>query len=188
MNRKTIKIILFFLLFTICIISGIILGENTHLKTTSTSFCQEDCLETMTANSELNIPLPKASDITCEKDNLRLDLEKISANKYFIVYSALYGDQSHTAYHLYLTNLKKEKLNKSEIQEVYLKNKDNETIHSVAEKLTIRDFPEDIPLEWKIKIVAKFPYQKERENHQLILLYHDKKYTLNNITYGDSSN
>ncbi|MFW6029986.1 MAG: hypothetical protein ACOCRO_06990 [Halanaerobiales bacterium] len=188
MNKKTTKIILLFFVFTICFISGIILGEKTHLYSYTTSYYKHDPLKTMTDNSDLDIPLPKASDITFEKENIRLDLEKISASKYFIVYSALYGDQSHTAYHLYLSNLQKEKIKKNEIQKVYLKSKDNQIIEIIAEKLTIRDFPEDIPLEWKIKIIAKFPYQKEMDNHKLILLYQDKEYILSNITYGNTSN
>lgn len=133
--------------------------------------------------NDLNLPLPKPSIITTEVDKIRLDLEKISINKFFIVYSQIYGDQSHSAYHLYLTNLNKNKLDKEAIGEIYLKTSTGQIIKPVAQVPIVEDFPLDQPLGWKIKAVVKFPYKTKRPVHDLILHYKDKQFNLTGIYY-----
>lgn len=133
--------------------------------------------------AELDLPLPIPSLITTETENIRLDLEKISVNKFFIVYSEIYGNQSHTAYHLYLTDLDRKDLDKEAISEIYLRTSDGELITPVAQVPVIEDFPVDQPLGWKIKIIAKFPYKTQRPVHELILTYQNQEYILTGIYY-----
>ncbi len=133
--------------------------------------------------SNLDLPLPIPSLITTELDKIRLDLEKISVNKFFIVYSEIYGNQSHTAYHLFLTNLNKDTLNKDNLDKIYLKLSTGEVIKPVAQIPIIEDFPTDQPLGWKIKIIAKFPYKTQRSVHDLVLIYQNKEFDLTGIYY-----
>lgn len=137
----------------------------------------------LAATSSLDLPLPVPSSISTEIDKTRLDLEKISINKYFIIYSVIYGDQSHTAYHLYLTNLNREILDKNAVGKIYLLTETGEKIEPVAQLPVIEDFPTDQPLGWKIKIIVKFPYKTERENHSLVFNYLDTEFVLSKISY-----
>ena len=133
--------------------------------------------------NHLDLPLPKPSLITTEVEKIRLDLEKISINKFFIVYSEIYGNQSHTAYHLYLTNLDRKNIDKEAIGEIYLKTATGDTIKPVAQLPVIQDFPVDQPLGWKIKIIVKFPYKTVRPVHELVLKYQNKEFKLTGIYY-----
>ena len=179
---KRSLIIILTILF-LCLLSvGFLIGKSKSYQSTRFIYYRPDVLKTM-KDSSLNIPLPKPSDITVENNNIRLDLEKIAINKYFIVYNVIYGDQSHTAYHLFLTNLSREKINKNKIESIYLVTKTGKKIEPVAQKPVIRDFPRDQPLGWRVKIIAKFPYKTDRQNHNLILKYDGIEYELPKIDY-----
>jgi hypothetical protein len=180
-SRKKV-IILTLMMFLIFMIIGICIGKRLTYESKNIICYSPETRQTMYKGGQNNIPLPKSSDITTEKNNYRLDLEKISINKYFIIYSVIYGDQSHTAYHLYLTNLAKEKIDKSKIENIWLET-DNGKISPIARNLIIRDFPKDEPLKWRVKLIAKFPYKNERNKHNLILKYNDSIYNLTNIKY-----
>lgn len=167
--------------------SGLLIGRELIVKSKEFIYWQKDNIIITTVKEmekkDINLPLPEPSQITTEKNKIRLDLEKISINRFFIIYSVIYGNQSHTAYHLYLTDLNKNKLDKSAVGEIYLKTQDDKIIKPVALEPTIKDFPEDEPLEWKIKIIAKFPYKTERNVHSLILFYQGKEFKLTGIYY-----
>ncbi|MFW6035002.1 MAG: hypothetical protein ACOCRZ_01970 [Halothermotrichaceae bacterium] len=134
------------------------------------------------AAADINLPLPKPSTISTTENDVRLDLEKISAIKYYIVYSVIYGDQSHTAYQLYLTDLNREKIDINKIKEIWLET-DNNQIEPVAQEPVITGFPEDEPLGWKVGILVKFPYQKTRDSHDLVLHYNNLIFRLTGISY-----
>lgn len=129
-----------------------------------------------------DLPLPIPSSITVQQGDIRLDLEKISTQKYFIVYSLIYGDQSHTAYHLFLTDLERQLLDQEQLTDIWLETASGQRIEQVAEP-TIIDFPKDQPLGWKVGIIAKFPYQENRHLHKLSLRYLGDLYELKNIEY-----
>lgn len=131
-------------------------------------------------NSEL--PLPEPSSITTEINQIRLDLEQVVVHKYFIVYSVIYGDQSHTAYHLFLTNLNKKPLDPDLLGEIWLESEQGEQVSQIAEP-TVSGYPEDEPLGWKIGIIAKFPYKKTRSEHKLYLTYNGEVFELLEIRY-----
>ena len=135
-----------------------------------------------TVNSQDDLPLPKPSKITSERDKIRLDLERVTVHKFYIVYSKIYGDQSHTAYHLFLTDLKRKELELDQVKSIWLEMAGGEKIELVAEP-TVYDYPKDQPLKWKIGIIAKFPYQKGRGNPSLYLKYKDKTFKLKGIQY-----
>ncbi|AZR74423.1 hypothetical protein BBF96_14120 [Anoxybacter fermentans] len=131
---------------------------------------------------QYDLPLPKPSTITTEKDDIRLDLERVTVHKYYIIYSVIYGDQSHTAYHLFLTDLNRKKLDPKGVGEIWLETASGERIEQVAEP-TIYDYPKDQPLKWKIGIIAKFPYQSRRDAHKLFLRYQGITFKLTGISY-----
>ncbi len=179
LKRKNVFMYVF-ILFLLLLTAGFSLGRTFTVNSTHYIFQVE---RTQPVTSDYKLPLPKPSDITVEEDDLRLDLERITVNKYFIIYSVIYGDQSHTSYHLYLTDLNKDDLNPDKIGDIWLETANNEKIYPVATKPVIREFPEDQPLGWKLSITVKFPYLKTREKHVLVLNYNEKLLKLNNIEY-----
>ncbi len=174
-------VLIFSLLIVILVLTGFITGQN--FSSESTHYVFNSSLSVMSNQyDKQELPLPKASDISFKNNNIRLDLEKIAVNKFFIIYSVIYGNQSHTAYHLYLTDLEKNSLAKDKIEEIWLLD-GNKKIMPVAEVPIIRDFPQDQPLQWKIKVIVKFPYQKSRDKHSLHLNYAGQSYKLTDIIY-----
>lgn len=129
-----------------------------------------------------NLPLPKPSTITTERDKIRLDLERVTVHQYYIVYSVIYGDQSHTAYHLFLTDLTRKELDLDGVEEIWLETAEGERIQQVAQP-TVYGYPEDQPLMWKIGIIAKFPQKSTRPDHTLFFRYKGKLFQLQGIRY-----
>lgn len=167
-------------------ISGIITAFFTQTKRTEYIFqtgLSNYEIYPVNINLDLDIPLPKPSLITTETDNIRLDLEKISINKFFIVYSKIYGNQSHTAYHLYLTNLNRNNIDKDAVGKIYLKSSTGKIIRPIAQLPIVEDFPIDQPLGWKVKLIVKFPYKTQHPVHELILKYQNKEFSLTGIYY-----
>ncbi|MFP4015775.1 MAG: hypothetical protein ACLFUI_01970 [Halanaerobiales bacterium] len=161
-------------------------GIGGLLQTKITEYIFHNVRESFTSTvraAEPDLPLPIPSIITTEVENIRLDLEKVSVNKFFIVYSEIYGNQSHTAYHLYLTDLDRKDLDKEALSEIYLRTSEGEIIKPVAQVPVIEDFPVDQPLSWKIKIIVKFPYKTQRPVHELVLTYKNQEYILTGIYY-----
>lgn len=140
-------------------------------------------VQTTTATQDgLNLPLPKPSSITTEQGQIRLDLERVTVHQYYMVYSVIYGDQSHTAYHLFLTDLNRQPLDLAGVEEIWLVTATGERIDEVADP-DVSDYPADQPLKWKIGIVAKFPHQATQDAHKLFLRYKGKTFALEGIRY-----
>lgn len=175
---------LIFFILVICFIFGffILLGGVT-LSREQINYVYGPSVKTVSLNTEIHdLPLPKPSTITVEQEQVRLDLERITTQKYFIVYSLIYGDQSHTAYHLFLTDLNRQQINQEWLADIWLETAEGQRIEQVAEP-TVCDFPKDQPLGWKVGIIAKFPYQTNRQCHKLSLRYQGKLFELTNIEY-----
>ena len=131
---------------------------------------------------EIDLPLPVPSSISTEKGQVRLDLEKIAVNRFFIIYSIVYGDQSHTAYHLYLTDLEGQTLDKEGLGDIYLQAEDGEIIKPVAQLPVVEDFPGSA-LWLEDQDNRKIPYQTQRSSHSLVLHYLGEKFVLTDIAY-----
>lgn len=157
----------------------IYVGKGVSRESTQYLFYNQNTLPVI----EHTLPLPVPSEISTEHGNLRLDLEKVSVNKYYIIYSLIYGDQSNTTYHLFLTDLSKTRLDPEEVSDIWLEKTDGTKILPSAELPVITGFPQDDPLGWKINIKVVFPYQPTRSNHNLYLKYKDKIFKLKNISY-----
>lgn len=178
-KEKALLIFLLFLLF----LSGLYIGAKNYVSGIEYIY-QPSAQEFFPVTTgEIELPLPVPSSISTEKGQIRLDLEKIAVQRFFIIYSVVYGDQSHSAYHLYLTNLERLDLDKEGLGEIYLETETGEIIRPVAQLPVVKDFPEDQPLGWKIKVIAKFPYMPHRSTHSLVLYYLGEKFILSNISY-----
>jgi len=181
--RKKILYITIISIFLSIFSLGFLTASFSHGNTTHYIFQRNNQQVYPVDSSNLDLPLPIPSLITTKVNKIRLDLEKISVNKFFIVYSEIYGNQSHTAYHLFLTDLNKDTLNKDGFGKIYLKTSTGQVIKPVAQVPIIEDFPTDQPLGWKIGIIVKFPYKTQRAVHDLILIYKEKEFNLTGIYY-----
>lgn len=122
------------------------------------------------ANQGLELPMPIPSQVSTEKEGIRIDLEKVVAEKYFIIYSKIYGDQSHFGINLLITDLQKRPLGKGKFK-VSIKNKEGHYYKPLLEPELV-DFPPDQPLGWKLTSFVIFPYRVALEKEiQIFISY-----------------
>lgn len=106
--------------------------------------------------STANIPYPSPTAITDTKNQIRIGVEKVVKESYYITYSKIEGNPSHFATYLIIENLKKEKLSPKDYKEIWLV--DNlGTRYEPLPYFKISDFPKDQPLGWKLMLFNKFP-------------------------------
>lgn len=171
------------MVFAMIIVFFILLGGVSFSRQQFSYIYATAAVQTTAATQDgLNLPLPKPSSITTENGRIRLDLERVTVHQYYMVYSVIYGDQSHTAYHLFLTNMNRQPLDLTGVEEIWLETATGERIDQVADP-DVSDYPTDQPLQWKIGIAAKFPHQPTRDEHKLFLRYKGKTFTLHGIRY-----
>ncbi|MEC9488451.1 MAG: hypothetical protein UMV23_03090 [Halanaerobium sp.] len=106
---------------------------------------------------EDSLPLPIPSQITTEQQGIRMDLEKVIAEKYYIIYSRIYGDQSYFGINLLVTDLNKRPLKKSGL-EAYIKDDQGRVFAPLLQPQLV-GFPPDEPLGWKMTSLVYFPYE-----------------------------
>lgn len=177
------KIKVFFLVALVLLISFFLLLGGASFSRQQFSYIYNPAVHAAAPVTKgLELPMPKPSSISVERDNVRLDLERVTVHQYYIVYSVIYGDQSHTAYHLFLTDLQKRPLDLKGVGQIWLETETGEKIEQIADPV-VKDYPEDQPMKWKIEIEAKFPHQSSMGDHKLFVRYHDKVLTLTGIRY-----
>ena len=106
--------------------------------------------------SNKSIPFPLASEISDQKKDIRVGIERIVKEKYYITYSKAEGNQSYLGTYLIIENLKQVKLKKDSFKDiVVIDNLGNKYMPLPYKKIS--DFPQDDPLGWKLIIFNKFP-------------------------------
>lgn len=106
-------------------------------------------------NDELESPFPLPSSIFQIKDDIRVGLEKIVREKFFIVYSTVTGDQSYFGVHLLIEDMQKRNLSKGSYQGIWIID-DLGNRYDPFPYFHIKDFPENQPLGWKLTFFGKF--------------------------------
>jgi hypothetical protein len=100
------------------------------------------------------------SDFFDTHDNIKVSVEKVVNEKYFIEYSWVNGEESYLGLGLIIEHLKKEKLNKKDFDSIWIKD-DLGNIYMPLPYQKIVDFPKDRPLGWKQLFYGKFPLIKK---------------------------
>lgn len=127
------------------------------------------------------LPFPTPSSISQEIDNVRVGLEKIVSEKYFIIYSTMIGDQSYFGIHLIIENTKMEELFSDRFQLIRIID-DKGNVHQPVPYHEIYRYPKDSPLEWKLMFFGKFPpLTKDIEKIEIVFKYDDKVFNLKDI-------
>lgn len=129
----------------------------------------------------LGAPFPIPSSIYQIKDDIRIGLEKIVREKFFIIYSTVTGDQSYFGVHLLIEDMKKRPLSKADYQGIWM-------IDDLGRKyepfpyFQIQDFPENQPLGWKLTFLGKFPpIDPKAKSVNIYFKYKEKIYELSDI-------
>lgn len=115
-------------------------------------------------------------------DQLKVSLEKVTREKYFIVYSQITGNQSYFGLALILEDLAKKAINKMGFEYIYIEDVKTKKKYYPIPYYEIENIPIDNPFKWKAKFYAKFlplPYQTEFIN--IYFKFDNKIFKLQNV-------
>jgi hypothetical protein len=88
--------------------------------------------------------------------NLKVSLEKVTKEKFFITYSQVTGNQSYFGLTLIIDNLEKKKIDKTAFEYIYIEDTTTKQKYYPIPYFEIENFPQDQPLLYKVKLYAKF--------------------------------
>ncbi|MBZ4664754.1 hypothetical protein [Mahella sp.] len=111
--------------------------------------------DTVFLSSDSSYPIYGESAYSSSVGDIKISVEKIIQERYFIVYSWSTGDESYFGITFLVENIKKERLSKDDFKVIWLVDDKGET-HQPIPYFEILDFPEDQPLGWKQVINCKF--------------------------------
>lgn len=132
-------------------------------------------------NDELESPFPLPSSIYQIKGDIRIGLEKIVREKFFIIYSTVTGDQSYFGVHLLIEDMQKRRLSKGDYEGIWLID-DLGNRYDPMPYFKIEDFPENQPLGWKLTFFGKFePVNPKAKFINIYFRYNGKVYELAGI-------
>ncbi|ADQ40769.1 hypothetical protein Calkr_1261 [Caldicellulosiruptor acetigenus I77R1B] len=88
--------------------------------------------------------------------NIKVSLEKVTKEKFYITYSQVTGNQSYFGLTLIIENLEKKKINKAAFEYIYIEDTTTKQKYYPIPYFEIENFPQDQPLLYKAKFYAKF--------------------------------
>lgn len=114
-------------------------------------------------------------------NDVKISVEKIIQERYFIIYSWSTGDQSYFGVTLLVENTKKQPLSKSDFKTIWLVD-DQGYPHQPIPYFEILDFPEDQPLGWKQVVNCKFwPLKPDTKYIDIYVKYGKNTFAIKNI-------
>lgn len=114
-------------------------------------------------------------------DDVKISIEKIVQEKYYIIYSWVNGDQSYFAINLILENINKERLKSDSFEYLYIKD-DQGKIYLPLPYYKLIDFPPEQPLGWKQLLYVKFdPIDKDAKCIDVYITYAGVEKVIKNI-------
>lgn len=136
---------------------------------------------TVFLSSDSSYPIYGESAYNSSIGDIKISVEKIIQERYFIVYSWSTGDESYFGITLLVENTKKERLFKDDFKTIWLVDNKGKT-HQPIPYFEILDFPEDQPLGWKQVINCKFwPLAPEIKYVDLYLKYGETLFIIKKV-------
>jgi hypothetical protein len=179
MKRKIIVLGILVLFLSIALAS-FQYGQVSTIRTMSTYF------------SPPEQPLPPNIDELLKKDygnsryfdthgDIKISLEKLVNENYFIEYSWVNGDESYFGLGIIIENIKKEKLSKDDFESIWIEDDIGNTYMPLPyQKIT--DFPMDHPLGWKQLFYGKFsPLNVKAKSITIYFDYKEHKYIIQDV-------
>ncbi|RBP37599.1 hypothetical protein [Garciella nitratireducens] len=179
MKGKTILMIVLISILSIAFVS-FQYGQTSTIRTMSTFFVPSE------------VPLPPNIDELLKKDygeskyydkneTIKISLEKIIDEKYFIEYSWVDGNESYFGVGLLIEHLNKETLKKDDFKSIWIEdNLGNKYMPLPYYEIT--DFPKDRPLGWKQLFYGKFPsIDKKAKNITIHFKYQEQEFKIKNV-------
>src|SRR5690554_2509055 len=137
-------------------------------------------------------PLPPNIDELLKKDygvskyydshgNIKISLEKVVNEKYFIEYSWVKGDESYFGIGLIIENINKDKLSKDDFKAIWIED-DLGNSYMPLPYQSISDFPKDHPLGWKQLFYGKFsPLNVKAKSITIYYEYKEHKFIIRDV-------
>lgn len=137
--------------------------------------------DTVFLSSDSAYPIYGESAHSSTIGDIKLSVEKLIQEKYFIVYSWSTGDESYFGITFLVENTKKQKLSKNDFKTIWLVDDDGKP-HQPIPYFEVLDFPEDQPLGWKQVINCKFwPLNPEIEYIDIYIKYGQTLFTIEDV-------
>lgn len=115
-----------------------------------------------------------------QSGDIRFDVERVEKEDYFIKYSWANYDLSNLCFYVFVENSNGEVLEADESITAHCTKGD--TVTSTAFYCEINDFPEDDPLKYKKKLIARFmPLKSDAETVDLSIVYLGIEYKIEDI-------
>lgn len=179
MKRKIIVLGILVLFLSIALAS-FQYGQVSTIRTMSTYF------------SPPEQPLPPNIDELLKKDygnskyfntygDIKISLEKLVNENYFIEYSWVNGNESYFGLGIIIENIKKEKLSKDDFESIWIEDDIGNTYMPLPyQKIT--DFPMDNPLGWKQLFYGKFsPLNIKAKSITIYFDYMEHKFIIKDV-------
>ena len=113
--------------------------------------------------------------------DIKISLEKVINEKYFIEYSWVNGNESFFGLGIIIENTQREKLNKDDFKSIWLEDNLGNRYMPLPYQ-TINDFPKDYPLGWKQLFYGKFsPLNIKAKSITIYFNYRDHKFIIKDI-------
>jgi hypothetical protein len=114
-------------------------------------------------------------------DEIKVSVERITKEKYFITYSWITGNQSYFSIVLLIEHLEKLALSKEDFKGIWLED-DLGNKYEPLPYYKLTDFPEDQPLGWKQVFWGKFePLNKKAKLISIYFSYKDRLYKIKGV-------
>jgi len=137
-------------------------------------------------------PLPPNIDELLKKDygrskyfdshgDIKISLEKMINEKYFIEYSWVTGNESYLGLGLIIENIKRDKLIKENFKSIWIEDNLGNKYMPLPYQ-SIIDFPKDYPLGWKQLFYGKFsPLNEKAKSITIYFNYNDHMFIIKDV-------
>lgn len=179
MKGRTILVIVFISLFSIALAS-FQYGQASTVRTMSTFFTPPE--ESLPPNiDELLKKDYGSSEYFDSNESIKVSLEKMIHERYFVEYDWANGDESYFALGLVLENLNKETLNKDDFKSIWIEDDIGNT-YTPLPYYEMNDFPKDQPLGWKQLFYGKFPpIDTSAKSIHIYFKYQDHQFEIKDV-------
>lgn len=178
--KRKIVVLIILVLFLSIALASFQYGQVSTIRTMSTYFSPPEQALPPNIDELLkkNYGNSKYFDI---HGDIKISLEKLINENYFIEYSWVNGDESYFGLGIIIEDIQKGKLSKDDFKSIWIKDNIGNTYMPLPYQ-KISDFPKDRPLDWKQLFYGKFsPLNVKAESITIYFDYKDEQFIIKDV-------